>query len=341
MKKADFPTYLTSFLTKYLPGQKNASPNTIASYAITFKLLFSFMEDKKSIKTDRIKLETFDQQLITEYLEWLETTRNCSISTRNQRLVAVHSFFRYVQKQSPENMERCQKILNVPYKKVPKTIVPYLMEDEMKLLLAQPDGKTKNSFRDRVLLSVLYDSAARVQELIDIKVNHIRIPAPAILTLHGKGNKVRQVPIMESTKQLLVAYLETFEYNQGVSKREHFLFTNQRNSPLSRWGISHIISKYAIPLQKTRRLNTDFPITAHIFRHSKSMHMLHAGVNLIYIRDFLGHVDCNTTEIYARASTEMKRKAIEALYVDILPEEKTPEWTADSDLMEFLNSISR
>lgn len=339
MKRPDFPHYLTSFLGKYLPGQKNVSRNTIESYAATFKLFFIFCEAEKNLKTEKITISTITCQLITEYLDWLETKRGCAISTRNQRLVALHSFFRYVQKQKPEYMEEIGSILDIPYKKTAKTIIPYLTGDEMRILLSQPDGSTREGYRDLVLLSVLYDTAARVQELADLEIKDVRLEKPSIITLHGKGNKTRQVPIMDKTNKLLRHYLEGYAGNTGISYGNRPLFMNQKKQKLSRWGISYIINKYTDKAKKDPAFRVDFPITPHVFRHSKSMHMLQAGVNLIYIRDFLGHVDCSTTEIYARADTEMKRKAIEAAYNDVLPAPETPSWQEDPDLMEFLNSL--
>lgn len=339
MKKADFPHYLTSFLGKYLPGQKNVSRNTIESYAVTFKLFFSFCETEKNLKTEKITINAITCQLVIEYLDWLENTRGCAISTRNQRLVALHSFFRYVQKQKPECMEEIGSILDIPYKKTAKTIVPYLTGDEMRILLSQPDSSTKEGYRDLVLLSVLYDTAARVQELADLEIKDVRLEKPPVITLHGKGNKTRQVPIMDKTRELLRHYLDSHAGNTGISRGSRPLFANQKKQKLSRWGISYIITKYVDKAKKDPAFCVDFPITPHVFRHSKSMHMLQAGVNLIYIRDFLGHVDCSTTEIYARADTEMKRKAIEAAYNDVLPVPEAPSWQEDPDLMEFLNSL--
>ena len=182
MKKPDFPYYLTSFLGKYLPGQKNVSRNTIESYAVTFKLFFFFCESEKNLKTEKITIHTITCQLILEYLDWLETQRGCAISTRNQRLVALHSFFRYVQKQKPECMEEISRILDIPYKKTAKAMVPYLTGDEMRILLSQPDGSTREGFRDLVLLSVLYDTAARVQELADLEIKDVRIEKPSVIT---------------------------------------------------------------------------------------------------------------------------------------------------------------
>lgn len=341
MKKADFPYYLTSFLGKYLPGQKNVSPNTIESYATTFKLFLIFCEDKKEIKPERLNLDRITHQLIIDFLDWIEKDRKCSISTRNQRLIALHSFFRYVQKESPVHLYEIQKILSIPNKKGPKTLVPFLTGDEMKILLSQPDASTKEGRRDLVLLVVLYDSAARVQELVDLKIKDVRLSNPAVITLHGKGNKARQVPIMEKTKNLLEDYMNHQNFNNSISKGEQYLFVNQKKQQLSRWGISYIINKYVELAKKDTKFTIPFPVTPHVFRHSKSMHLLQSGVNLIYIRDFLGHCDCSTTEIYARADTEMKRKAIEAAYNDVLPNKDFLKWEDDTNLMLFLNSLCK
>jgi len=341
MKKADFPYYLTSFLGKYLPGQRNLSSNTIESYATTFKLFLIYCEDERKVKPERLKLSFITRDVIIGFLDWIEQKRNCAISTRNQRLVALHSFFRYVQKEAPENLYEIQKILGIPDKKGPKTIVPFLTGDEMKILLEQPDTTTKEGRRDLVLLVVLYDTAARVQELIDLKIKDVRLANPAVITLHGKGNKIRQVPIMDKTRKLLEDHLNHLNINDAISKGDNYLFVNQKKQKLSRWGVSYIINKYVRQTEQDPKFTISFPVTPHVFRHSKSMHLLQAGINLIYIRDFLGHCDCSTTEIYARADTEMKRKAIEAAYSDILPIKDLPTWGDDTDLMMFLNSLCK
>lgn len=277
--------------------------------------------------------------LITEFPDWLESERNCSITTRNQRLVSIHSFFRFILIKEPSYMDEFVKILKIPYKKTIKTIVPYLSEEQMKILLAQPDGKTWSGFRDKVMLSVLYDSGARVQELVDLKVKDVRTDKPAVITLHGKGNKIRQVPIMSSTTELLKNYLEKYKPATGIAKGDQPLFVNQKKQTLSRWGITYVINKYVEQAKENPAFSVDFNITPHVFRHSKAVHMVRAGINLIYIRDFLGHVDCSTTEIYARIDTETKRNAIEKACKDIFPEEKTTDWTADEDLMAFLETL--
>lgn len=339
MQKTDLPYYVTNFFAIYLPGQKNLSKNTIASYAVTFKLFFAFCRDRKSIPPERLGLSMLNESLITDFLDWLESDRNCSAATRNQRLVSLHAFFRFVLVKEPACMDEFVKILNIPYKKSTRTVVPYLSEEQMKILLSQPDGKKWSGFRDKVMLSVLYDSGARVQELVDLRVKDVRIEAPAVITLHGKGDKIRQVPIMSSTASLLKNYLEKYKPVSGIAKGDQPLFVNQKKQSLSRWGVTYIINKYVDKAKDDPGFKVDFNITPHVFRHSKAVHMVRAGINLVYIRDFLGHVDCCTTEIYARIDTETKRAAIEKACKDILPEEKTTDWTADADLMSFLETL--
>lgn len=341
MKKPDLSYYVSGYFKKYLPGQKNLSSNTISGYADAFRILFIFCEEKEELRIDRLKVSDFDSAIICRFLDWLETERGCSVSTRNQRLIAIHSFFKYVQKQCPADMEAIQGILDIPFKKGAKTVVPYLNEEQMKVLLSTPGAGTWEGFRDQVMLSLLYDTGARVQELIDLKIKDVRIESPAVVTLHGKGNKTRQVPIMSGTQALLKTYLEHCHYNPGISRGDNPLFVNQKKAPLSRWGISYIINKYVAQSKANGLLDIDFPVTPHVFRHSKAVHMVRAGINLIYIRDFLGHVDCATTEIYARIDTESKRKAIEKACEDILPNQEYNDWTADTDLMAFLESLRK
>jgi site-specific recombinase XerD len=337
--KPDFPYYLTRFLGKYLPGEKNLSRHTIESYSITFRLFLTYCEKEKAVTPERLSFDTMTQETVLRFLEWLESERNCSTATRNQRLVAIHSFVRYVQKQYPENLFEFQKILNIPDKKLAKTIVPFLSGTEMQILLSMPDSATKQGCRDTTLLSFMYDSAARVQEVIDLKVRDVRLDNPAVVTLHGKGNKARAVPITGKMKKLLDSYIQGYRGNTGVSAGEQYLFLNQKKQQLTRWGISYIINKYVDLASRQEGFDVRFPVTPHVFRHSKSVHLLQSGVNLIYIRDFLGHSDCSTTQIYAKADTETRRKALEATYIDILPTDDLPDWSDDKNLLEFLNSL--
>lgn len=338
MRENDFPRYLTYFLSQYLPGQKNVSPNTIASYRDTFKLFLTYCEGFRGLRPERLTMAKLTKELVLGFLDWIETERHCSINTRNHRLAVIHSFCRYTQKEFPENLYETQKIMAISNKKSEKPLISYLTGDEMWIILSQPDSSTKGGFRDLVLLSVLYDTAARVDELINLKVKDVRLMNPAVITLHGKGRKVRQVPIMSNTKALLDSYMSSSMICSGMADTESYVFVNQKRQKLSRWGISYIISKYAELAKMQTAFSIRFPVTPHIFRHSKSMHLLQSGVNLIYIRDFLGHSDCSTTEIYAKADSEMKRKAIENAYPDLVPH-GLPKWEEDGDLMRWLNSL--
>lgn len=201
MKKNDFPRYLTGFLSQYLPGQKNVSTHTIISYRDTFKLFLIFCEKERGIFPEKLTKQLITKDLVVNFLDWLEKKRKNSISTRNQRLAALHSFFRYIQKEFPENLYEMQKIFSIPSKKKIKPMISYLTGNEMKILLEQPDASTRAGWRDLVLMAVLYDTAARVQELLDLRVKNIRLSDPAVITLHGKGRKTRQVPIMGKTKR--------------------------------------------------------------------------------------------------------------------------------------------
>jgi len=336
MKPTDFAAYLTEFLSVYLPKHKNASKNTIMSYRDTFKLLIRFCQEHMDIPAEKINMDILTAQLIVNFLEYLENKHKCSISTRNQRLAAIHAFFRYAQYDEPAGILNCQKVIAMPIKKAPKPMIPYLTPDAMKLLLAQPDKTTAKGRRDITLLSVLYDSGCRVQELADLRVRDAVLNSPAVLILTGKGNKTRRVPLMKNTLALLTSYLNENSLDKPW-KSDEPLFINKQHKKLTKEGIAYIISQY---VSKARNFSIMIPekVKPHMFRHSKSMHLLQAGVSLIYIRDFLGHEDIKTTEIYAKADTELKRKAIENAYPDLV-DSTLPDWNKDSGLLDWLSNL--
>src|SRR6056297_284177 len=337
MKPTGFAKYLSNYLGIYLPKQKNLSKNTLKSYRDTFKLFLLFCRDKKQLSIEEISFKKIDSKLINEYLNWIEKERNCCIATRNVRLAAIHSFYRYVQIEIPENLFCNQKILSIPFKKAPNSIVDYLTVEELKVLFNQPDIHTKKGRRDLTLLSTLYDTGARVQEIIDLKVVDLRINKPATISLTGKGMKTRHVPITENTKQLLIRYLE--EQYLLANNREYFsVFFNKQKKKLSRAGVGNIINKY-VAMAKLKHPLFREKINPHMMRHSKAMHLLQAGINLIYIRDFLGHSKLTTTEIYARANIEMQREALEKAYPELLKTD-LPDWNKDESLLNWLSEFN-
>lgn len=223
MKPTDFAKHLTNFLSSYLPSQKNVSKNTIHSYRDTFKLLIKYCQETKSIPAERITMSVLSSDLLVEFLEWLEEERKCGISTRNQRLSAIHSFFRYVQAEEPAGLFHFQKVIAIPTKKVKKTIVEHLTPEAMKLLLEQPNKSCLKGRRNLTLMSVLYDTGARVQELIDITVRDVILEALAVIVLKGKGNKIRRVPLMKNTVSLLEHYIVEHQLDKPWKNRISFI----------------------------------------------------------------------------------------------------------------------
>src|SRR5882757_3997073 len=239
----DFAVCLQRFLTSHLAGLRGCSPNTVASYRDTFKLLIVFFRDGKSIPPEKLTLDYIDDAAITEFLNWLETSRHNSTSTRNQRLAAIASFYRWLQSQDPTLLACCQDILAIPAKKQIQPAVHHLTVEQTRRLLASPDRSTRHGRRDATLLATLYDTGARVQELADLTVRDIRLQPPALAVLTGKGRKTRHVPLGDNTAALLSAYLAEHGLDEP-GHDDHPLFTNQHHDKLSRGGIAWIISKY-------------------------------------------------------------------------------------------------
>jgi site-specific recombinase XerD len=231
-------------------------------------------------------------------------------------------------------MACCQEILAIPAKKQAHPAVNHLSVEQTRRLLAQPNRSTRKGRRDVTLLATLYDTAARVQELADLTVGDIRLEPPAMAALTGKGNKTRHVPLGDNTAALLNAYLA--EYRLNRPGHDDAVFVNQQGRKLSRGGIAWIIRKYQAMTGDPVLANAE--LSPHVLRHSRAMHLYDAGVPLPYIRDILGHVDLSTTEIYARASTEAKRRALEAAYADIVSA-NLPEWNQDPGLLNWLGTL--
>lgn len=331
----DFAVSLRRFLTGHLAGLRGYSPHTIASYRDAFKLLICYFRDQRHIPPENLTLEAIDAAAITGFLHWLRTTRGNSASTCNQRLAAIDSFFTWMQTQDPARMACCQDILAIPVTRHDRPSVAHLSVDQTRHLLATPDRSTRTGRRDATLLATLYDTAARVQELAELRVRDIRLDDPAMAALTGKGRKTRHVPIDINTTALLAAYLAEQQLNRS-GREDHPVFFNQHQTKLSRGGIAWILRKYqtlaADPTLASTRLSP------HTLRHSRAMHIYDSGVPLPYIRDILGHVDLSTTEIYARASTEAKRKALEAVYDNVVTADLT-EWNQNPELLDWLANL--
>lgn len=337
MTATNFAYYLSGYLAKYLPAQVGLSANTIKSYRDTFVLFMRHCAEIQNLPAEKITLEIITKELIEGFLAWLETDRGCSRSTRNQRLAAIRAFYRYLQIEAPEHMHRSQQIIAIPVKKSRQPLVQYLTLDGIRVILREPDTRTVAGRRDAVLLSLLYDTGARVQELADAVVTDIRLAAPATITLTGKGNKKRVVPLMTQTANLVEQYLSENELTH-VSRGPWPVFRNRSGAKLTRAGITYILKKHAAKAHVRHPELVPKDISPHVFRHSKAMHLLQAGVNLVYIRDLLGHVSMKTTEVYARADSQFKRQALEKAYEPVSDAE-LPIWQRNSDLLRWLQSL--
>lgn len=331
-KPTDFSKLLSSYLTEHLPSLRNVSNNTISSYCDTFRLLLTYCRDSLSMKIEHLTIASFSGELVKGFLVWIINDRHCSISTRNQRLAAIHSFFKYVQGECPKEILRCQNILQIPFAKKEKPLVNYLSVDEMTRILNQPDTTTINGRRDLCFLSLLYDTGARVSEITALKVRDVRLSNPPKVTLYGKGRKFREVPILSNTAQHLSQYLTEQRLNVP-EKLDHPLFFNKQRGHLSRAGAAYILKKYVVDSEISTH------VSPHVLRHTKAMHMLDSGINIFYIKGLLGHEDISTTEVYAKANIETQRAALEK-YSVVLPA-ATPSWAVDGDTLAWLKSFGK
>jgi site-specific recombinase XerD len=341
MTTTDFAKYLTKYFTEHLVSEKGVSDNTIRSYGGTFSLLLIFMEEMECVKADRLSCSHFDKDVILRFLDWLQNSRQCGIATRNQRLAAIHSFFKYLQYEDTKQLARWQDILSIKIKRGTKKSVSYLCIDGIQFLLQQIPVDTKEGRRNLALIALLYDSGARVQELIDLTPSSLRLNKPYCITLSGKGSKKRIVPLLEEQIKLLQTYMEENRLNEPIFSQRP-LFSNNRGGKLTNSGITYILNTYAHNARMLKPELIPDKISPHTLRHSKAMHLLQAGVNLVYIRDILGHVSIQTTEIYARADSKLKREALEAAYVSVIPNLSAQgSWEKDNHLKTWLKNLSK
>lgn len=341
METTDFAKHLTNFLTKYLARERNASPHTICSYRDTFVQLIFFMKSVKKVGAQHLKLDSLSKETILDFLDWIQQERKCGNATRNYRLAAIHSFFTYLQYECPEQIYQWQRVLSIKVRKHQKKNINYLTLEGIKLIFAQINATQPSGRRNLAMLALMYDSGARVQELIDLTPSSIRLEAPYILKLLGKGRKERIVPLQNEQVALLKTYMQENKMLETHNNQQPLFFNCWRRK-LTRSGVNYILKTYA---DMARNINPNLipeRISCHVLRHSKAMHLLQAGVNLIYLRDILGHVSIQTTDVYARADSKQKREALEKAYVDLLPEkEKERQWEKDATLLQWLQGLGK
>ena len=298
-------TYLKRFFSHYLPVQKGLSPHTVAAYRDAVKLLLCYAADTLKLSVDAISVEAITAALVSDFLDYLEHERGCRTSTRNARLAAIRCLFAFIAREEPVLVSQCQAIRAIPLKRGVHKTIDYLEESEMQALLDAVDIDSRTGVRDRALLMVLYNTGARVSEIVGLTLHDLRLDsACAQVKLLGKGRKQRSCPLWPETAEALGAYLRQRNPTQPATEQ---VFLNANDTPITRFGIRYVTRKYgarALPPSSNKVVNP------HSVRHTTAMHLLRAGNDINMISFWLGHADINTTHIYVEIDMEMKRKMI-------------------------------
>lgn len=328
-----FPALLRAFFLEWLAEQRNASVHTIKSYRDTWRLLLRFVAERNGGGVARITLADISTGEVRAFLSHAEHGRKGTIGTRNCRLAAIRSFFSFLADKDPEYVAQCAGILAIPLKRKPTAAPCYLEPGEVEAILAQPDRSTLEGMRDHVLLSLLYNSGARIQEALDLCPEAIRFDAPHCARLYGKGRKERICPLWPETIALLKRLLE----RQPRAPDEH-IFVNRYGKPLGASGVRFKLGTYVeAAARKTPTLRSKH-VTPHSFRHATAVHLVAAGVDITVIRSWLGHVSLDTTNHYAQANLETKRMALEQVGVPAAGN-CPARWKNDANLLAWLDTL--
>jgi site-specific recombinase XerD len=305
--KTRFLEVLARLLDDYLPNQRGLAANTIRSYRHAFRLLLEYLCVVRGAKAESVRFSDLDSRLLTAWLEWLEDARGCSAKTRNQRLAALTTFARYALREDPDHaLAFCATVERIPKKRVPEDCVSsHFTRDEIAVLLRMPDAGSKIGIRNRVLLSTLYATGARAQELCDIRIGDVRFGNTPTVTLHGKGSKARTVVIPQKCSDLLRTYIEKTHAKRFDSSDTTYVFSSQTHEHMTISCVEAIVKKYIRQAKLLRQDLFNGHYSPHSFRHSIAMHMLESGIMLPVIKTFLGHVSISTTMVYAAADFAM------------------------------------
>lgn len=311
MKDEQFYKTVRDFLNTYLISQKNYSSNTQRAYKLALSQLLDYFKDELGLPYSKVGFKNMTYNNICGYTAWLENTRNCGIQTVNQRLMAVRSFTKYASTIDPANIYIQVQISNVPRKKVSIKVVDHMSEDVLECLFKQPNLEKSNGRRDQFFMILMYDVAARCQELLDLKVGDVDLGKNASVLLTRKGGKKQSVPVSESVAAHFAEYLKWFHPPNERFDDNYVFYTviHGTKNQMSPDAVRNFLRGYATKC-RTICPKTPLRINPHMLRHSRAMNLYRSGMPLVLISEFLGHSDVNTTRIYAWADTEMKRQAI-------------------------------
>ena len=332
-KTNNLAVYLQSFLQEYLTLQKGFSPNTILSYRDTIKLLLIFIAADKKKAVTKVRIADLSPDMIVHFLKNLEEERGNSPQTRNIRLACLHSFFGYLAHHEPFLLDQCSRILAIPFKRTANFVTEYLEREEMKAILETVDQKRPDGYRDYTLFSFMYNTGARVGEVISLSVRALHLERPFQARFRGKGGKERLCPLWPETAGLLRTLLKQREVH---SPADVPVFVNHRGESLTRYGVRYLLSKYVQIAVKTCSSLKGKHVHPHTIRHTTAMHLLQSGVDINTIRAWLGHAHLETTNRYAEINLEMKRKVLD----NYLPITKgKSSWKPSQGLLQWLESL--
>jgi len=327
--------YMKRFFSHYLPVQKGLSINTIHAYRDSIKLLLCYAADTLGRPVDRLAAQDITEKVVITFLDHVEQQRNCSPRTRNARLAAIRSLFAFIAREEPASLQQCQRIRAIPLKRTQHQTVDYLEEKEMQAILDAVDSNSRTGIRDRALLLLLYNTGARVSEIVELKLHDLRLDGAGQVHLLGKGKKHRSCPLWPETVTALQAHLE-----QRSSKEpgiEH-LFLNANGAPITRFGIRYITNKYGAAAQDQCPSIKTITINPHTIRHTTAMHLLRSGNDVNMVSYWLGHADINTTHIYLEIDMEMKRRMLEKA---IAPAIKKKNLWHKPDILQWLDNLAK
>lgn len=326
---------LGSFFTDYLPQQRGMSPHTIESYRDSLKLFLLFVSGKHA-SPNALTMQDLSTKQVTTFLQHLESVRHNQASTRNVRLSAIHAFFRFVGARYPEHLAQVQQILGVPFKRTTLREMQHLELAEIEAILRGIDRSSRDGLRDFALLSFMFNTGARISEVMAVQACDLRLDSPPSVFLRGKGRKERVCPLWPETARVLRLHLER---SQIALHEPHNIFRNHRGHPLTRFGAGLILKKHIRKTAMRVKSLARKRIHPHSIRHSTAVHLLRSGVDLSTIANWLGHVSINTTNKYLNLDLETKRDALRRTKPITSGKQRSKSWRSNRDLIKWLESL--
>ena len=326
--------YVQSFFQSYLPVERGLSQHTIFSYRDTMKLFLKNISILKKKPIQKIELADLNVQSVLQFLDDSEINRGNVVKTRNQRLAVLKSFFAYLLNLDPTRAEQYERIFHLKSKRVPYSPVEYLFKEELKAIMNEINRVNEKGLRDYALILFIYNTGARAQEACDLKIEDLRLEKPSLAILHGKGKKIRHVPLWPETVQILSEILR----NRKAEKNE-FVFKNRHGKVLTRFGVRYLLKEYVkkatlkLPELKKKKIGP------HTLRHTTAMHLLQSGVDITVIKSWLGHVDLKTTHGYIEIDLKMKAEALQKIPLENRGKKLKQIMIKEKNIIDWLESF--